>query len=229
MFHVKHLFVFTITRALNWHNRVNAMSPHSRKRGVLTPRTLAADAVRPLRLLCGTIFAERSRPVRAAAATTTHTAEQRAGECSQPGRPNRASQWFCRIAYTVVFVLNVQCALSFCIVPDQFMGAYELSGTAGRAAVQGIGIAFLMWNATYPPVIASPQRFRSLAVVVLVQQAIGLVGESLLRASLPVQNGVLAESITRFIWFDGAGLILMAAALATLAVSSARGARRQRQ
>lgn len=167
--------------------------------------------------------------MKTAAATTTHTAEQCAGECSQPGRPSRASQWFCRMAYAVVFVLNVQCALSFCIVPDQFMGAYELSGTAGRAAVQGIGIAFLMWNATYPPVIASPQRFRSLAVVVLVQQAIGLVGESLLRASLPVQNGVLAESITRFIWFDGAGLILMAAAFATLAVSSARGARRQRQ
>lgn len=164
-----------------------------------------------------------------AAATIENAAEQRADGGILAGRPSRASLWFCRIAYAIVFILNVQCALSFCLAPDQFMGAYELSGTAGRVAVRGIGIAFLMWNATYPPVIAAPQRFRSLAAVVLAQQTIGLVGESLLRASLPEQNAVLAGSITRFIVFDGAGLVLMAAAFAMLAVSSARAGRRQRR
>lgn len=55
----------------------------------------------------------------------------------------------------------------------------------GAAAVQGLGIAFLMWNATYPAVIASPLRFRAVAVIVLVQQAIGLAGESWLRFGCP--------------------------------------------
>lgn len=131
-------------------------------------------------------------------------------------RSARTAAVFVRIAFAIVFVVNVQCAVSFVLQPGAYAPAYELSGTAGAVAVQGLGIAFLMWNATYPAVIASPLRFRAVAVIVLVQQAIGLAGESWLRFGLPAGHAALSASIERFILFDAAGLVLMAAAFGWL-------------
>ena len=115
-----------------------------------------------------------------------------------------------------VFAINVQCAASFVLWPDAYAPSFEVAGVPGAAAVQGLGIAFLMWNATYPAVIASPLRFRAVAVIVLVQQAIGLAGESWLRFGLPAGHAALSASIERFILFDAAGLVLMAAAFGWL-------------
>lgn len=123
-----------------------------------------------------------------------------------------------RIAVAIVFAWNVQSALQFVLRPDAFAGAYELSGVAGEAAVRGLGVAFLMWNATYPAVIASPRRFQALYAVVLVQQAIGLVGETAILLGLPAGHEVLATSILRFIAFDAGGLALMAAAFAWMLI-----------
>ena len=117
-----------------------------------------------------------------------------------------------RVAFALVFAVNVQCALSFIVDPQGFAGAYELSGVAGEAAVRGLGVAFLMWNATYPAFIAAPHRFRVLGWVVIAQQAIGLVGETAILASLPAGHEVLVGSIGRFIAFDAAGLVVMLAA-----------------
>lgn len=125
----------------------------------------------------------------------------------------RAAQWGVRVAFALVFAANVQCALSFLLQPEAYAPAYELSGVPGAAAVQGLGVAFLMWNATYPAVIASPRRFFALGVVVLAQQAIGLVGEAWIRATLPLGHDVLAAGILRFIVFDALGLALMAVSL----------------
>lgn len=124
-------------------------------------------------------------------------------------RQAKASVWAVRIAFAVVFFLNVQCAVQFILWPGSFTGSYELSGVAGEAAVRGLGIAFLMWNCTYPAVIIRPERFKALGVVVLVQQAIGLVGETLLSASLPGGHAILQGGISRFALFDGLGLVLM--------------------
>lgn len=134
--------------------------------------------------------------------------------------PPRPIVWFARVAFAAVFALNVMCALQFVIDPGSYAGAYELEGVAGEAAVRGIGIAFLMWNATYPAFIAAPSRFRVLGWVILAQQAIGLVGESLLLCNLPAGHDVLAGSVMRFIAFDGAGLVLMGVAFALLVVRS---------
>lgn len=125
-----------------------------------------------------------------------------------------------RIAFALVFAVNVQCAFSFVVWPQDFAAAYELSGIAGEAAVRGLGIAFLMWNATYPAYIAAPQRFSVLGWVILAQQAIGLVGETALLLGLPAGHELLAASVTRFIAFDAAGLVIMAIAFAALQVSS---------
>ncbi|MGI6216377.1 MAG: hypothetical protein ACOYIK_02075 [Coriobacteriales bacterium] len=117
--------------------------------------------------------------------------------------------WFARIAVLAVFVINVQCAIAFIIWPDAYLSSYALSGETGRVVLRSIGILFLMWNATYPPVIWNPHRHMLLFGIVLVQQLIGLVGESILLVSLHGSIAALASSLTRFIIFDGAGLVLM--------------------
>lgn len=126
-------------------------------------------------------------------------------------RSIKIATWVVRLCFAFVFVVNVQCALGFVFAPEAYMGAYELAGVPGRVATQGIGIAFLMWNCTYPLVIWQPSRHRALAGVVLAQQVVGLIGESAIRATLPAGYDLLASSIDLFITFDAIGLVLMIA------------------
>lgn len=130
----------------------------------------------------------------------------------------RLATWIARIAFAAVFAINVQCATGFVAQPGQFLGAYELAGASGEVAIRGVGIVFLMWNATYPAFIIAPRRFRVLGWVVLVQQVVGLIGESMLLVSLPAGHAMLASSLQRFIAFDGIGLAVMAASFAFLLV-----------
>ena len=71
-------------------------------------------------------------------------------------------------------------------------------------------------NATYPPVIVQPSKQRLLFTIILVQQAIGLVGEAWLWTTLPPGHEVLRATGLRFIAFDGGGLLAMAVAYALL-------------
>ena len=141
---------------------------------------------------------------------------------TEPHRSPRAAVIATRVAFALVFAINVQCALSFVMWPDAYAASYELSGVPGAAAVQGLGVAFLMWNATYPAVIVSPRRFRALGVVVIVQQFVGLVGETWILATLPAGHALLSASIERFIAFDALGLVLMAVTFGWLAASDRR-------
>lgn len=141
---------------------------------------------------------------------------------SQTTRGTRAASWTARLAVTLVFVVNVQCALSFIFDPASYMPGFELAGVAGEAAVRGLGVAFLMWNVTYPAVIAQPYRFHALFVVVLIQQAVGLLGESWILATLPAGHDALAGSIGRFITFDAFGLVIMGVAFVWLLLSARR-------
>lgn len=122
-----------------------------------------------------------------------------------------------------VFAVNVQCALAFVVAPGRYAGGFELGGLPGETAVRALGVAFLMWNATYPLVIWQPRRQRTLFAVVLAQQAIGLTGESWLLLSLPAGHDSLVSSITRFVVFDGTGLVLMAAAFTALLLTAYPG------
>ena len=119
-----------------------------------------------------------------------------------------------RVLVVLVFFVNVQCALQFVLWPQAYTGAYQLEGASANAIVQSFGICFLMWNATYPPIVARPQRYRVLFGVVIAQQLIGLVGESLLYASLSPELATLASSVMRFIVFDAAGLAALVCAFA---------------
>ena len=131
--------------------------------------------------------------------------------------------FFARVAVCAVFVANVMCALQFFIAPAASAAAYGLSTDyATQAIVAGLGVAFLMWNCTYPAVIASPIRFRGLFVVVLVQQLVGLVGESVIRIRLVEQgmhDSAMIAGIDQFILWDAGGLLAMGVTFAILMVA----------
>ena len=133
-----------------------------------------------------------------------------------------AATWACRAAFALVFVVNVHCALSFILDPAAYMGGFELAGVSGQAATRGMGVAFLMWNCTYPLVIWRPARHRALAGVVLAQQVVGLAGETAILAGLPADHAALAGGIMRFVAFDGFGLAVMAGAFAWLLLAERR-------
>ena len=124
-------------------------------------------------------------------------------------RGHRWSLWLARLVVGAVFFFNVTCALAFVAWPERYAPGFELSGVPGRVLVRGIGILFLMWNATYPPVLARPDRHRTLFAVILAQQAIGVAGETWMWATLPPGHAALSATGLRFIAFDGAGLVGM--------------------
>ena len=124
-------------------------------------------------------------------------------------RRHRWSLWPARLVIGTVFLFNVTCALAFVAWPDRYAPGFEVSGVPGRVLVRGIGILFLMWNATYPPVLVRPDRHRTLFAVMLAQQAIGVAGETWMWVTLPPGHAALWTTGLRFIAFDAAGLVGM--------------------
>lgn len=120
--------------------------------------------------------------------------------------------WISRLLVSAVFAVNLYCIIVFICYPQDFIRAYELSGVPGIAALQGLGVAFLMWNVTYPLVIVQPQKQRVVFAIVLVQQTVGLIGETVILLNLADGYRLLASNILRFIVFDAAGLVLLAVA-----------------
>lgn len=121
-------------------------------------------------------------------------------------------RWVARVAFGIVFIWNVMCACQFFFMPGDYVAAYQLSGPEGEAALRGLGVAFLMWNATYPVFLWSPSRNKVLGIIILCQQAIGLVGEIAITMGLPRGYEVLSVGIARFVGFDAIGLVIMAVA-----------------
>ena len=139
----------------------------------------------------------------------------------QPGARRRdLAVWLARAAVGSVWAVNLNAALSFLAQPERYAAGFELSGVAGEAVVQAIGILFLMWNATYPPVILQPRGHQALFRIVLIQQAIGVAGETWIWLRLPPGHPALWETGLRFIAFDGLGLLAMALAFALMLKNS---------
>ncbi len=131
--------------------------------------------------------------------------------------------WATRVAVGTVLVLNLQCALAFLFRPEAYAGSFELSGLPGSIAVRSFGILFLMWNSTYPAVIWRPTKQAGLFAIILIQQLIGVLGETWLWLQLPPEGyAALIETGRRFILFDAAGLVVMAAAYLVLWKSTHR-------
>lgn len=127
-----------------------------------------------------------------------------------------------RAAYALVFIVNVRCAWGYIVDTSAYLPSFDASGEVAVVVLRGLGVAFLMWNATYPAVVWDPVRFRALGVVVLVQQVIGLVGESWIYGGIPAAYPALRETIRAFITFDGFGLAVMLLSMLWLGVALRR-------
>jgi hypothetical protein len=129
-----------------------------------------------------------------------------------------------RLAILVVIAWNVQCAIAFLTWPERFAAGFELAGTSGEAAVRGMGILFLMWNVPYAVALWNPLRYRVSLYEATAMQATGLVGESLIYLGLAPGQALLRASVLRFMAFDGAGLVLLLAAVGLARPSTAAAA-----
>ena len=117
--------------------------------------------------------------------------------------------WISRLLIGIVTAWNLQAAFVFIQNPAAFVNAFELSGVPGEAAVRGVGVLFLMWNVPYIAALLSPLRYRLALTLAVVMQSLGLVGESYILSTLPAGHANLHTSISRFIAFDGIGLLLL--------------------
>jgi len=117
--------------------------------------------------------------------------------------------WLARGLIAIVTAWNLQAALVFILWPERYVSGFELTGVPGMAAVRGTGILFVMWNVPYLVALWHPRKNRLALGMALVMQSVGLVGESMLLTTLPAGHALLSTSITRFIVFDGSGLVLL--------------------
>ena len=117
--------------------------------------------------------------------------------------------WAARLLIAVVVAWNLQAALIFLLTPERFAPGFELSGVPGAASVRGIAVLFIMWNIPYLVALWQPRRNRLALWEALVMQAVGVIGESLILASLPAGHAVLHASILRFIAFDASGVVAL--------------------
>lgn len=117
--------------------------------------------------------------------------------------------WSSRALIGWVFFANLTAAIPYILTPEQFVSSFELSGISGVVMVRSIGTLFLMWNVTYPPILLRPNRYRVLFLVVIAQQIIGLASEIWMWFSLPAIHAALKATGSRFILFDGIGLIAL--------------------
>jgi hypothetical protein len=134
--------------------------------------------------------------------------DRREGACMMASSRS-AKEWWARLLVSSVFIANLTAAIPFILFPARFTHGFEISGIPGEVSVRGLGILFLMWNATYPPVILRPSRYRVLFGIMLAQQLIGLIGETAMWILLPSSHTALSATGLRFILFDGVGLIAL--------------------
>lgn len=128
-------------------------------------------------------------------------------------RTNPRPVWVARLLVAIVLFWNLQAAVQFMFNPAAFVPSFQLEGVPGRAAVAGFGILFLMWQVPYVLALLHPVRFIISLWTALIMQTIGVVGESLLLSTIPLEYQLLRGSIIRFIIFDGAGALILLAAL----------------
>jgi hypothetical protein len=125
---------------------------------------------------------------------------------------SRRSLWLARCLILLVTAWNLQAALAFILRPESFAPGFMLTGVPGAAAVRGVGILFLMWNVPDLVALWQPRKYFLALQLAVVMQFVGLLGESYILSTLTAEYATLAASITRFVLFDGTGLVLLLAA-----------------
>jgi hypothetical protein len=121
--------------------------------------------------------------------------------------------WVARLLIAVVVAWNLECALVFLLNPGLYAPAFELTGIPGLAAVRGFAVLFVMWNIPYLVAVWNPQRHRLSLWEALAMQVVGVIGESLILISIPLEYSTLHASLLRFIAFDASGVIALVGAV----------------
>jgi len=137
---------------------------------------------------------------------------------------NRTRIWIARGLIAVVTLMNLQAALQFMLRPQMYAPGFEMTGIAGEAMIQGLGLLFLMWNIPYIFAVVQPLRNFVSLVESVIMQFIGVCGETLLLLGLPRGHSILEASVKRFILFDGGGLLFLLAAFGMVIVIRKNGA-----
>ena len=118
-----------------------------------------------------------------------------------------------RLLILSVILINIQCAAVFLVYPERYVSGFELTGTAGIAAVRGFGVLFLMWNIPYLVAFWDPVKNRVSLYESLAMQAVGLVGETAIYQTIPLFHTMVKASVLRFIQFDTVGLMFLILAI----------------
>ncbi|EKD89163.1 MAG: hypothetical protein ACD_34C00171G0001 [uncultured bacterium] len=118
-----------------------------------------------------------------------------------------------RVLIGLVVFFNLQCSYYFLFHPADYAPAFELTGEPGSAAIQGMGLLFMMWNVPYLFALLNPIKYIISLVEAVIMQAVGVFGETILLLVLNGEHPLIKASVLRFIYFDGAGLVLLAIAL----------------
>ena len=124
--------------------------------------------------------------------------------------------WTSRLLILIVLAWNLDAAISFIMAPAAYLSGFELGGVPGEIAIAGTGLLFLMWQVPYIFALINPKKYRLSLIEALIMQTIGLVGESILLSKISNEYALLQVSITRFIIFDGIGVMLLTIALALI-------------
>ena len=123
-----------------------------------------------------------------------------------------STNWIARTLISIVFSINVLCAVQFLVQPSAYSIQFDLDGELGTVIIRSIGILFLMWNVPYAIAILNPAKYITLVISAVIMQFIGFVGETYLFVIIQyLENTRL--SIFRFMVFDFAGLLLLSIAL----------------
>ena len=120
--------------------------------------------------------------------------------------------WLAQVLVLLVTAWNLQAGVDFVLRPEIYAPGFMLTGVPGAAAVRGVGLLFLMWNVPYLAALWNPRKYFLALKLALVMQLVGVVGESYILSTLTTEYALLAESIRRFVAFDGIGLLLLLAA-----------------
>ena len=128
-------------------------------------------------------------------------------------KTNSISPIVARLLIGLVVFFNLQCAFYFMVYPADYAPGFELTGVPGNAIIQGMGLLFLMWNIPYLFALINPIKFHISLIEAVIMQAVGVVGETILLMVLKGEHPLIKASVLRFIFFDGAGLVVLFVAL----------------
>jgi len=121
--------------------------------------------------------------------------------------------WLARACIAAVLLSNLQCAAAFWLNPGAYAPSFQLAGPVGEPMVRAVAVLFVMWNIPYIVALMQPVRYRISLFEAVAMQALGVAGETVIWRMLPAGLPSLSSALARFVIFDGAGLLVLLAAV----------------